>query len=173
MPRNVLETVLGAVVLVVAAAFLWYAYQRADVSDPGGYVLRAQFESVDGLENGSDVRISGIKVGQVLSQTLDPQTYLAEVRFSVASNVELPSDSSAAIASASLLGGKYLSLSPGGDVETLGPDGLITFTQPSINIERLIGQYVFGGGGGGPAGGEGSGAAPAPGAAPAGGGTDP
>jgi phospholipid/cholesterol/gamma-HCH transport system substrate-binding protein len=145
MSRNIVETVLGAVVLAVALGFLAWAYGRSDAGDPGGYTLTAKFDRVDGLETGGDVRISGIKVGQVLGQRLDPQTYRAEVTFSVRDGIELPSDSSAAIVSSGLLGGKYLSVVPGGDVELLESGDEITLTQSSINLEDLIGRYIFSG----------------------------
>lgn len=148
MSRNIVETLLGAVVLIVAVGFLIWAYGRSNAGDPGGYTLIAKFDRVDGLEIGGDVRISGIKVGQVLSQSLDPQTYRAEVRFSVREGIELPADSSAAIVSTGLLGGKYLALVPGGEEQLLSDGGQITLTQSAVNLEDLIGQYIFGQGGG-------------------------
>lgn len=143
MSHNVVETVLGGVVLVVAVGFFGWAYGRSNVGDPGGYTLTASFDRADGLSNGADVRVSGIKVGSVLATSLDPQTYRAKVQFSVMSAVELPSDSSAAIVSSGLLGGKYLSLAPGADDVMLEPGGNITLTQSSVNLEDLIGRYIF------------------------------
>ncbi len=161
MSRNIVETLLGAVVLAVAVGFLFWAYGRSDAGDPGGKALRAEFDRVDGLEVGGDVRISGIKVGQVLSQQLDPASFRAEVTFSVRDGIEVPADSSAAIVSTSLLGGKYLALVPGGDDKLLGDGGEITLTQSSVNFEDLIGRYIFGQGG--QPGGGASGGAAAPG----------
>ena len=143
MPRNIVETLLGAVVLAVALGFLARAYGRSDAGDPGGYTLRAKFDRTDGLENGGDVRISGIKVGRILTQELDPQTFRAEVTFSVRNGIELPADSSAAIVSSGLLGGKYLSVVPGGEDEILTDRGEIKLTQSSVNLEDLIGRYIF------------------------------
>jgi phospholipid/cholesterol/gamma-HCH transport system substrate-binding protein len=148
MRRNLIETVLGAVVLIVAVGFLVYAYTATDqpsLSD--GYELSAQFDRVDGLDTGSEVRISGIPVGTVVNQSLDPATYRARVRFTVNSSIELPEDTSAEIVSDGLLGGKYLALVPGGSPDTLAPGGEIRFTQSSISLESLIGQYIFGQGG--------------------------
>ncbi len=153
MSRNIVETLLGAVVLAVAVGFLFWAYGRSDAGDPGGKALRAEFDRVDGLEVGGDVRISGIKVGQVLSQQLDPASFRAEVTFSVRDGIEVPADSSAAIVSSGLLGGKYLSVVPGGDERLLADGGEITLTQSSVNLEDLIGRYIFSGGGQGGAGG--------------------
>jgi phospholipid/cholesterol/gamma-HCH transport system substrate-binding protein len=154
MTRNVLETLLGAVVLIVAVGFLTFAYRSSQVSDSGGYELLARFDRVDGLEPGADVRISGIKVGSVLAQTLDPESFRAEVRFTLRDDVKLPLDSSAAVVSNGLLGGKYLAVVPGGDVEVLEPGDEMTLTQSAINLEDLIGHLIFsqGGGGGGGAG---------------------
>ena len=145
MFRNYVETLLGAAVLAVALGFLAWAYGRSDAGDPGGYTLRAKFDRVDGLETGGDVRISGIKVGRVLAQELDPATFRAQVTFSIRNGIELPADSSAAIVSSGLLGGKYLSVAPGGDDRILADGGEINLTQSSVNLEDLIGRYIFGG----------------------------
>jgi len=147
MSRNIVETVLGAVVIIVALGFLGWAYSQSNVGDPGGYTLRAKFDRIDGLENGSAVRISGIRVGQVISQELDPVSYQAEVRFSVKEGIELPSDSSAAVVSTSLLGGKYIALQPGSDDIMLEEGDEITFTQSALNLEDMIGSFIYGEGG--------------------------
>jgi phospholipid/cholesterol/gamma-HCH transport system substrate-binding protein len=152
MFRNYVETLLGAAVLAVALGFLAWAYGRSDAGDPGGYTLRAKFDRVDGLETGGDVRISGIKVGRVLAQELDPATFRAQVTFSIRNGIELPADSSAAIVSSGLLGGKYLSVVPGGDDRILADGGEINLTQSSVNLEDLIGRYIFGGQSGGQSG---------------------
>jgi phospholipid/cholesterol/gamma-HCH transport system substrate-binding protein len=143
MTRNLLETLLGAVVLIVAVGFLAFAYSSSQVKESGGYELIARFDKIDGLERGSDVKISGIKVGSVVDQSLDPETYRAEVRFSVRDEVRLPADTSAAVVSNGLLGGKYLALVPGGDIEMLAPGDEVTLTQSAVNLEDLIGHMIF------------------------------
>ncbi|HLB79817.1 MAG TPA: MlaD family protein, partial [Dongiaceae bacterium] len=95
MNRNVIETIMGAVVLLVAVTFLAFAYTTSNLRRVEGYEVIAKFNRIDGLENGSDVRMSGIKIGSVLDQRLDPETYLAVVRLSIADAVRLPLDSSA------------------------------------------------------------------------------
>lgn len=143
MSHNVVETVLGGVVLAVAVGFFAWAYGRSEIGDPGGYTLVASFDRADGLGTGADVRVSGIKVGRVIDTSLDPLTYRARVSFSVMSDVQLPSDSSAAIVSSGLLGGKYLSLAPGAEDAMLKQGEEITLTQSAVNLEDLIGRYIF------------------------------
>ena len=143
MKGNVLETVMGAVVLVVAALFLFFAYNTSQLRSVKGYELTANFEHIDGIRDGSDVRISGIKVGSVVTATLDPKTFLATLRLSVEPAVKLPDDTVAEIVSSGLLGDKYLSLVPGGSDKDIAAGGQIKFTQSSVSLEHLIGQMMF------------------------------
>jgi len=148
MGRNLVETLMGAVVLAVAGIFLVFAYSRADVGEVRGYVLKANFDRVDGVKPGADVRISGIKIGSVLSQKLDPKTYLAEMRMSIDPSVKVPKDSAVKILMSGLLGDTYLSISPGGDDQMLKDGDEIQYTQGSVDIISLVGQAVFGKAGG-------------------------
>ena len=92
MTGNVIETVMGAVVLVVAALFLFFVYSTSQVRAVQGYQVTAQFERIDGIRDGGDVRIAGVKVGSVVSATLDPKTFLADVRISIDPAYKLPDD---------------------------------------------------------------------------------
>jgi phospholipid/cholesterol/gamma-HCH transport system substrate-binding protein len=141
--RSVAEVLSGAVVLLVAAGFLGFAIAHSGRSSLSGYTLTAKFDRIDGLPVGADVRLAGVKVGSVLDERIDPQSYLAVVTLSVRNGLELPKDSSAAINSESLLGGEYVSLSPGGDTKMLEPGGVITITQSTISLEQLLGKFIF------------------------------
>jgi phospholipid/cholesterol/gamma-HCH transport system substrate-binding protein len=141
--RNAAELTAGAVVLVVAIGFLVYAVAHTGRSAGAGDTFHATFERIDGLFAGADVRIAGVKVGSVLSSRLDPKTFQATVDFTVASGIGLPKDTAAAISSDGLLGSEYLSLLPGGDDATIPPGGAITVTQSAINIEELLGKFIF------------------------------
>jgi phospholipid/cholesterol/gamma-HCH transport system substrate-binding protein len=147
MQRNAIEPILGAFVLVAAVAFLVFAYNKAGQRTFSGYPLTARFSSIDGLETGSDVRIGGVKVGQVTDISIDPQTYLAMVKLTVAPEIKLPTDSVASITTEGLLGGKYVGLEPGVSDNMLKPGGLITHTEASVSLEGLIGKFMYSSGG--------------------------
>ncbi len=143
MSRSIVETLMGALVLAVAIAFLVFAYTRSTVATVSGYELTAKFSRLDGLNPGSDVRISGIKVGSVIAMTLDPTSFRAVARLSIDPVYKLPVDSSISVVSDGLLGGKYASIEPGGMDEVIPPGGEIQYTQDSILLEQLIGKFVF------------------------------
>jgi phospholipid/cholesterol/gamma-HCH transport system substrate-binding protein len=141
--RSLTETVAGAVVLAVALGFLGYAVANTGRTPVSGYPLHARFDRIDGMVVGSDVRLAGVKVGSVTTARVDPQTYQADVTFSVQNAVKLPRDSSAEITSDGLLGGKYLSLVPGGDERMLAAGDAVTITQSAISLEQLLGKFIF------------------------------
>ena len=143
MHRNTLETVMGAIVLLAAVGFVALAYEAADVKGNGGYEIAAEFGSTGGLSVGDDVRISGIKVGQITAQQLDPITYVAKVSMAIDPTIKIPSDSSARITAASLLGGNYLELMPGAATDTLGAGAVIYDTRDPISLTDLLGKAVF------------------------------
>ncbi|MBX3508072.1 outer membrane lipid asymmetry maintenance protein MlaD [Parvibaculum sp.] len=143
MQSNLVETLIGTLVVAVAAVFLFYGYTSSGMRSSSGYQVNAAFSAVDGLANGADVRLSGIKIGTVVRQKLDPETYQAIVTLDIASDVKLPDDSSAKITSEGLLGGSYISVTPGGSEDMLKSGGEIMFTQGSVDLMSLIGQAVF------------------------------
>lgn len=147
MANNVIETVMGAVVLTVAGGFLYFAYDNSNVKRVDGYEIKADFSNVSGIGVGSDVRVGGIKVGVVESLELDSKSYDAVVSMRIKKEVKLPKDSSAAIQSTGLIGEKFLSIAPGGDESLLKDGDVITYTQASVNLEEMIGKFVFSGGG--------------------------
>jgi len=143
MQRNLIETVMGGVVLIVAAMFVGIAFQSGTVTSPVGYQVTAEFDDASGLGPGSEVRMSGVKIGTVHSQELDPDTYFAVVTLNISDSIKLPSDTSARIIAAGLLGSNFIALEPGGDEEMIPAGGEITFTQGSINVVDLLGRFIF------------------------------
>ncbi|MBI1275464.1 outer membrane lipid asymmetry maintenance protein MlaD [bacterium] len=144
MSRTIVETLVGAAVLVVAAGFASYAFNSTHMNTRGSYPISATFDNIDGISIGSDVRIGGVKVGVVNEVKLDEQSYRAQLFLAMKDDVKVPDDSTAAIVSEGLLGGKYVALNPGGSEEMLDKGGHISFTQSSMNLESLIGQFIFG-----------------------------
>lgn len=138
MNRSLVETLIGAIVIIVAVGFVALAFSRSDIRPVNGYEIVAKFDRIDGLRKGSDVTMSGIKIGTVTDQQLDPTTFRAVVRMSIAGNIKLPKDTAARIVGESLLGGQIMSLEPGGDDAVLPPGGEITKTQGSVNFIDLI-----------------------------------
>ena len=142
--KNLFETLVGFIILLVAISFYFYARNTSKVNiDSNSYKIHAKFNQIDGISTGSDVRIAGIKIGSVLSEKLDRKTYEASLTLSIKKSISLPTDSTAKIVSSGLLGKKYISIEPGADEENIPPKGSIIYTQSSVNLETLIGKFMF------------------------------
>ena len=143
MRRNAVETVLGAVVLLVAGMFVYFAYNTAQVKAIDGYNINASFFKIGGLTTGSDVRINGIKVGTVTNARLDPETFDAVIEMSIKPDIKLPTDTIAAIGSEGIVGGKYVRITPGSAKETISDNGSISETKDFRSLEDQVGEIIF------------------------------
>lgn len=146
MHNETVETLIGAIVVAVAILFVFFAYRSAGETGMAGYELVAKMNRVDGIAVGTDVKLSGIKVGTVTGLTLDPN-YLVSVRMNVRKDIQVPDDSSLVVTSSGLLNSSYLSISPGGSDKMLPPGGLIRNTQGAIDMMGLISRFAGGVGG--------------------------
>jgi phospholipid/cholesterol/gamma-HCH transport system substrate-binding protein len=142
--NNVTETLIGAAVVVVAVAFLCFAYFRTGSGSLSGYEINAKLAKVDGLAVGTDVRLAGIKIGTVTDLTLDPKNYLVTVHMNVRDDIKLPVDSSVLVTQAGFLGGQYLSVTPGGDDKMMVAGAFFDNAQGSIDVMNLVGRFAGG-----------------------------
>lgn len=140
---RVFETIVGLFVFVVAVFFFRYVYQKSGWIKSDGIVLTARFDRADGLTEGTDVKISGVRVGKVLSASVDPDNFMAVVKFYVSSKINLPKDTGASVLTDGLFGGKYLAIIPGGEDENLKDGDSIENTTGPVNIETLISGFLF------------------------------
>ena len=143
MGRNIVETVLGALVLIVAAGFLLFAARTADLGTVEGYEISARFLRVGGLTPGADVRISGVKVGSVIYRSLDTETFEAVLTLSIDPAVRLPVDSEAAVTGDGVFGGKYLRLLPGSADERIAAGGEIIRVRDFKTLEDTVSEIIF------------------------------
>ncbi|KPN63100.1 phospholipid/cholesterol/gamma-HCH transport system substrate-binding protein [Aliiroseovarius crassostreae] len=142
------EVITGGVVLAAAVAFLVYAGQIVGISGSSHLdSYSASFRSADGISIGTDVRLAGVKVGQITGISLNPKTFRAEAAFSVQSDVALPEDTAVIISSEGLLGGSYVELLPGGSPFNLEPGAEIEDTQGAVSLVQLLMKFVSDGGG--------------------------
>jgi phospholipid/cholesterol/gamma-HCH transport system substrate-binding protein len=145
MKSSTLETIVGAAIIALAVGFFSFAYNSAGLGrgPGGGYRISAEFDNVDGIAVGSDVRVAGIKVGTVIGQNLNPSSYQARIDMMIQPQVKLAEDSSAKISSEGLLGAKFVALEPGGADGQLGDGGVISYTQGAVDLWSLISQAMF------------------------------
>ncbi len=143
MKSNTFEAIVGAVVIFLAVVFLFVGFSSMKLKKGNNYNLSALFNRIDGIKLGSDIRMSGIKIGTVTKQELDNSTFEAKVFMSIDSKISIPDDSSAKITTDGLLGGNYISIEPGGSDIYLSNNEEIFFTQGAVDLIGLVGEALF------------------------------
>ncbi|GHT89396.1 ATPase AAA [Alphaproteobacteria bacterium] len=142
MKGNVLEAVIGAVVLVVASFFIYFACISEGEKINDGYVLVARFDDVSGLAQGADVKLNGIKIGIVRSLKID-ENYQARAELLLKNPVKIPCDSSAEIVTEGIIGSKFVAMNPGFSEKKFAEGDEIELTKSSLNLERLIDKFII------------------------------
>jgi phospholipid/cholesterol/gamma-HCH transport system substrate-binding protein len=126
---------------IAAIAYLSLAVGGVSWERRGGLVLIANFDELGGLKTRAPVVIAGVKVGQVRSIGLGDD-YRARVTLDLDPTLKLPTDTSASIVTAGLLGDRYISLQVGGDQKLLASGDTLNFTESAVLLERLLGKLV-------------------------------
>jgi phospholipid/cholesterol/gamma-HCH transport system substrate-binding protein len=144
MHNNTVETLIGAAVVVIAGAFFFYAYNASGAGEGrGGYHITAEFDNIEGVNTGTDVRMAGIKIGTVVDQKLNPENYQAVVTMVIDPGIQISEDASAKITAEGLLGAKFVALEPGGSETKLSEGGVLSYTQGAVDLWALISKAMF------------------------------
>ncbi|MBW1802960.1 MAG: outer membrane lipid asymmetry maintenance protein MlaD [Deltaproteobacteria bacterium] len=147
MEKRTVEAAVGVFVIIgiVCVGYLTIKLGKMQWFGDDTYTISARFASVSGLKPGAHVEMAGVQIGQVETISLEQKSKVAIVKIKIKKDVTLSDDVIASIATSGLIGDKYIKLSPGGAEQTLKPGDMITETESAVNLEELIGKYVFGG----------------------------
>ena len=146
MSRTTLDLWVGVFVAVGIAALLFLALKVGSISGSGiqsPYTLSAHFDNIGGLKVRAPVKSAGVTIGRVAAIALDTSSYQGTVTLELDQGVAFPSDTSAKILTAGLLGDQYIGLEPGGSDQNLKPGDQIKMTQSAVVLENLIGQFLY------------------------------
>ena len=144
MKKFDVEIIVGIFVFcgLLCLAYMSVRLGKVNLSGSHYYPVKAVFSSVKGLKKDTEVEISGIEVGKV--DNIELIAYQAVVTLLIRDDIELQEDAIASIRTKGLLGEKYVEITPGGSETLIKPGDSLHQTEPPIDIEKLIGNFVFG-----------------------------
>ncbi|MDH5392714.1 MAG: outer membrane lipid asymmetry maintenance protein MlaD [Gammaproteobacteria bacterium] len=147
MNSKTVEIAVGIFVALGIAAFFMLAMKVSNLisyESASGYQISARFDNIGGLRERSPVAVGGVRIGKVSSIEYDNETYEAVVVMEIEPKYNrFPTDTSAGILTAGLLGEQYVGLEPGAEEKFLISGGEITVTQSAIVLEEIIGQFLY------------------------------
>jgi phospholipid/cholesterol/gamma-HCH transport system substrate-binding protein len=144
MKDSAVETAIGAIVIIIAAVFFFFVYSTTDKgAASGGYRIVAEFDNIGAINVGTDVRMAGIKIGSVMAQELNPETYRARLTMVIDPKLKLADDTTAKVSSEGLLGSPFIALDPGGSDSFIADGGEIQITQGAVDFWKLVSESMF------------------------------
>jgi phospholipid/cholesterol/gamma-HCH transport system substrate-binding protein len=146
MKKYAVETTVGIFLVfgLLCVGYMTLKLGHVSVFGDNDYSLFARFTTVSGLRVGSPVNMLGIKVGRVGRLIMDQKDQKAVVEIRIQKDIKVFDDAIVSIKSEGLIGDMFLSIGPGGSGKLLGPGGIITETQPAVDLVDLVGKYAFG-----------------------------
>lgn len=144
MKRFDIELAVGVFIIagIICLGYLSIKLGRMEVLGEKGYAIIAIFTNSGGLKTGSSIKIAGVDVGRVKDVALEE--YQARIIMNLADNVKIQEDAIASIKTKGLIGEKYIEITPGGSDTLIKAGERIRETQPAIDLEQLISNFIFG-----------------------------
>ena len=145
MNNNTFESLIGAIVLILAFFFVIYVSKIVNLNrdNSNTYKVYANFNNIEGINIGSEIKIAGVKIGNVSDIILNKDTYKAELILTLPNNILIPTDSIFKIATSGIIGNKFIDVKVGSSEDNLKNKDIVEFTESVINLEDLISQYIF------------------------------
>jgi phospholipid/cholesterol/gamma-HCH transport system substrate-binding protein len=141
--HEIKHILLGLIVVAVTVSVFLFSYRGGPESEVTGYQLTARFNTTDGIAVGSEIVLTGVKVGQVTGRSYDAEKQNVLVEMTLQEGIIIPRESTLAIVSDGLLGAKYLKIEPGGSVENMADGEAFEYVQDSIPLVELLEKIVI------------------------------
>ncbi|MGV8919154.1 MAG: outer membrane lipid asymmetry maintenance protein MlaD [Pseudomonas sp.] len=147
MQNRTLETGVGLFLLAGILALILLALRVSGLTvstTNDSYKIYAYFDNIAGLTVRAKVTMAGVTIGKVTAIDLDRDKFTGRVTMEIQKQVNnMPTDSTASILTAGLLGEKYIGISVGGDQAVIKDGGTIHDTQSALVLEDLIGKFLL------------------------------
>ncbi|NQV57838.1 MAG: MCE family protein [Rhodospirillales bacterium] len=137
MSEDVRNIIVGGITVFVLVVIGVASFSSSKIEASNGISINAVFNRIDGLQKRDEVRIAGIKIGEVTSLTLG-KGFSATVGLNIETDAKIPTDSSAAIHTESLFGSKFIVIEPGAADGFVAAGDTIDLTQDSIVVQDLL-----------------------------------
>ncbi|TAL75900.1 MAG: outer membrane lipid asymmetry maintenance protein MlaD [Rhodanobacter sp.] len=140
----------GLFIVLGFAALAYLATQTSSIANRyagATYTVDAKFANIGQLKERAPVKIAGVRVGQVESIGLEPNTAVADVKLAIDLRYDkIPADSVATVFTSGLLGDQYVGIEYGHAKQYVAAGGTFSLTHSSPPLEEMLGKF-FGAGG--------------------------
>ena len=138
------EFVLGLLILIISIISIFYYSSKINLlNNSETFQINSSFFNIGNTNIGNDVKINGVKVGEVLNIKLDQETYMAIITSSVDKSIQIPDDSVFKISNNGFIGSSYLEIQLGNSEELLKNNDHSVNNIDAVSLEEIINNFIF------------------------------
>ncbi len=145
MNKNInTEFILGLLILFISIISIFYYSSKINLlSKIETLQINSSFFDIGNMNVGNDVKINGVKVGEVLNIKLDQTTYMAIITSSIDKSINIPDDSVFKISNNGFIGTSYIEIQLGNSEETLKNNDYSDNNIDAVSLEEIINNFIF------------------------------
>ena len=139
-----IEFVLGLIILIVSVICIFYYTSKLNLfNNVEKFKINSSFFNIGNLNIGNEVKIKGVKVGEISSISLDHENYMAIITSSIEESIKIPNDSIFKISNNGFIGSPYLEIELGISEELFKNNDYTTNNVDAISLEEIINNFIF------------------------------
>ena len=138
------EFVLGLLILIISIISIFYYSSKINLlNKTETFQINSSFFNIGNMNIGNDVKINGVKVGEVLNIKLDDETYMAIITSSINNSIKIPDDSVFKISNNGFIGPSYIEIELGNSEELLKNNDYSNNNIDAVSLEEIINNFIF------------------------------
>ena len=139
-----IEFTVGLVILIITLfCFFFFSSKLNILNEVNSIKINSSFFDIGNMSIGNDVKIKGVKVGEVTGIKLDQENFMAIITSSVKENILIPDDSIFKISNNGFTGSPYIEIQLGNSNESLKNNDFTINNVDAVSLEEIINSFIF------------------------------
>ena len=139
-----IEFVLGLLILILSIISIFYYSSKINLLNKiETFQINSSYFDIGNTTIGNDVKINGVKVGEVLNIKLDQVSYMAIITSSIDKSINIPNDSVFKISNNGFIGSSYIEIQLGNSEELLKNNDYSANNIDAVSLEEIINNFIF------------------------------
>ena len=139
-----IEFVLGLIILIISIICFFYISTKISLfNNIEKFQINSSFFDIGNVTIGNEVKIKGVKVGEVSSISLDQENYMAIITTSLDKSIKIPDDSVFKISNNGFIGSPYIEIQLGNSEKILKNNDNSINNIDAISLEEIINNFIF------------------------------
>ncbi len=139
-----IEFILGLFILIISIICIFYYSSKINLFNKiETFQINSSFFDIGNVNIGNDVKIKGVKVGEVSGISLDQENYMAIITSSIYENIKIPINSIFKISNNGFIGSPYIEIQLGESEVLLKNNDYTNDNIDAVSLEEIINNFIF------------------------------